>query len=162
MAKGAVRLDRVHATRGGNILSVKSAADELQNGYVVFAHALSSGEREVFDAIKPATATITTDEVLLIASPEITYNAGETISDFTNAAGKVARAIPLKNDDIVTITDNVISGAAVVGKFLIPQNASYQLVVANDLSGGTRFAGEVIEKTTIYGLAATVIRVIKG
>lgn len=161
MPKGSVRLDKVEATRSGNLLSVKSAA-ELQNGFVVYAHALAAGEREVFTAVQPATATITTDEVLLIASPEVTYNAGETIVDFTNAIGVAARAIPLRTNDIVTISDLVITGTTVVGQFLIPQNASYQLALAATLAGGTRFAGEIIEKTTIYGQAATVIKVIKA
>jgi hypothetical protein len=158
---GCVRLDKVQATKSGGIDSVKSASD-LQNGFVVFAHALATGEREVLTAIQPLTATITTDEVLLIASPEITYNAGETIINFVNTAGNAARAIHLKVGDEVTITDAVITGTTALGKFLIPANASYQLAVANDLTGGTRFAGEVIEKTTIYGQAATVIRVIKA
>lgn len=158
---GAVRLDKVQATKAGGIDSVKSAVD-LQNGFVVFAHALAAGEREVLSAVQPATATITTDEVLLIASPEITYNAGETIVNFVNVAGSAARALHLKVGDEVTITDNAITGTTVVGQYLIPQNASYQLALAATLAGGTRFAGEIIEKTTIYGQAATVIRVIKA
>lgn len=158
---GAIRLDKVQATRTGAISSVKSAVD-LQNGVVVFAHALAAGERDALAAVQPATATITTDEVLLVASPEITYNAGETVVDFINKAGSIARAIHLKVGDVVTITDNVITGSTVVGQYLIPQNASYNLALAATLAGGTRFAAEIIEKGTIYGQASTTVRVVKA
>lgn len=159
---GAVRLDKVQGSKTGNLVSIKDATNALQNGMVAMVGALVSGEREVFTAVQPVTAKLTTDAVVLIASPEITYNAGETVINFVNSAGAVCRGYELVKGDIVTITDNVISGTTVLNQYVIPQNASNQLAAAADLTGATKFAAQVIEKTTLYGQAATVIRVVKN
>ena len=157
--QGAVRLDKVHAKKYGNIESVKHTAD-MQNGFVFHAENLSSGEREVKDVMQPATATITAKSILLHASVETVYLAGQTLLDFYVPTGSVGRAYLLKAGDIVTITDNVITGSTVVGQYVVPQNGSLQLAAAADLSGGTKFQGKVIAKETIYGQSATVIQVL--
>jgi hypothetical protein len=92
----------------------------------------------------------------------LTYNAGEVKTDFILKAGQVGRAYIPSVGDIFTITDNVITGTTVVGQYVIPANASLQLAAAADLTGGTRFAAKVIEKTTLYGLPATAIQVVKA
>jgi hypothetical protein len=158
--QGAVRLDKVQAIKGGNIESVKNTTADMQNGFVFHAEDLSSGEREALDVIQPTTASITTKPILLHASVETVYLAGQTLLDFYLAQGQVGRAYHLRVGDEITITDNVITGATTVGQYVIPQNASFQLKAAADLTGGTKFAGKVIEKTTIYGQAASVIRVL--
>jgi hypothetical protein len=157
--QGAVRLDKVHAKKYGNIESVKNTVD-MQNGFVFYAENLSSGEREIKDVIQFATATITTKSLLLHASVETVYLAGQTILDFYVPAGSAGRAYLLKAGDIVTITDNVITGSTVIGQYVVPQNASLQLAAAADLTGGTKFQGKVIAKETIYGQSATVIQVL--
>jgi hypothetical protein len=160
--QGAVRLDKLAAIKGGNIESVKNLNADMQNGFVFHAEDLSAGEREALDVIQPTTASITTKSLLLHASVETVYLAGQTILDFYLPQGQVGRAYHLRAGDEVTITDNVITGTTAVGKYLIPQNGSFQLSVANDLSAGTKFAAKVIEKTTIYGQPATVIRVLSN
>jgi hypothetical protein len=158
--QGAVRLDKLQAIKGGNIESVKNLNADMQNGLVFHAEDLSSGEREALDVIQPATATITAKPILLHASVETVYLAGQTILDYYLPQGQVGRAFHLVKGDEITITDNVITGSTVVGQYVIPQNASFQLAAAADLSGGTKFQAKVIHKTTIYGQAATVIRVL--
>jgi hypothetical protein len=158
--QGAVRLDKIQAIKGGNIESVKNASADMQNGFVFHAEDLSSGEREALDVIQPTTASITAKSLLLHASVETVYLAGQTLLDYYLPAGQIGRAYHLRAGDEITITDNVITGTTSVGKYLIPQNGSFQLAVANDLTGGTKFAAKVIAKETIYGQAATVIRVV--
>lgn len=158
--QGAVRLDKLQAKKGGNISSVKNLTADMQNGFVVHAESLSSGEREAMDVIQPATATLTSKSILLHASVETVYLAGQTLLDYYLPMGTVGRAYLLHQGDIVTVTDNVITGSSVVGQYVIPQNGSFQLAAAVDLSGGTKFQAKVIEKTTIYGQSATVFRVL--
>lgn len=157
--QGAVRLDKVIAKKGGNIESVKHSAD-MQNGFVFNAENLSTGEREVKDVMVPATASLASKSILLHASVETVYLAGQTLLDYYLPAGSAGRAYHLYKGDIVTITDNVITGSTVVGQYVVPQNASLQLAAAADLTGGTKFQGKVIEKTTIYGQVASVIEVL--
>jgi hypothetical protein len=158
--QGAVRLDKLQAIKGGNIESVKNASADMQNGFVFHAEDLSSGEREAKDVIEPATATITAKPILLHASVETVYLAGQTILDYYLPMGTVGRAFHLVAGDIFTVTDNVITGSTVVGQYVVPQNASFQLAAAADLSGGTKFQGKVIAKETIYGQSASVIEVL--
>lgn len=155
----AVRLDKLQATYAGNIESVKASVD-LKNGEFVALGARVEGERELFQAGAPTD--VETQEVLLVASPELTYESGTTILDFVNKAGKPARAYHLYVGDIITVTDDVIDGTSVVGQYLVPQNGKTKLAPAADLSDGTRFAAQVIEKTTIYGQPATAFRVVKN
>jgi hypothetical protein len=160
--QGAVRLDKVHAKKGGNIESVKNSSADMQNGFVFFAEDLSTGEREVKDVIQPLTATITAKSLLLHASVETVYLAGQTLLDYYLPQGQVGRGYLLRQGDIVTVTDNVITGSTVVGQYVIPQNASFQLAAAATLAGGTKFAAKVIAKETIYGQAATVFQVVSN
>ena len=158
--QGAVRLDKIQASKGGNIESVKNLTADMQNGFVFHAEDLSSGEREAKDVIQPTTASITTKSIVLHASVETVYLAGQTLLDYYLPQGQVGRGIHLSKGDIVTITDNVITGTTAVGKYVIPQNASFQFAAANDLTGGTVFQGKVIAKENIYGQPATVIEVL--
>ena len=157
---GAVRLDKVAAIAGG-IESVKHNA-RLENGMVHHVAGLAAGEREVKSVVTPSTASILTDSILLHASPELNYVEGETILDFSVEVGKIGRSYHLEVGDIITVTDAVITGASVVGQFLIPANNSLKLTAAANLDGGTRFAARVLEKGSIYGQASTTFQVIKN
>jgi hypothetical protein len=157
MANGAVRLDKLQAVYSGNIESVLVGV-QTDNGRHVVLGSPVSGKREVFNAATPTE--VDTEEVLLIASPEVTYEAGQNILDFTNKAGSAARAYHYTVGDIVTITDDNIDGTSVVGQYLIPANGTNKLVPSATL-GSTRFAAQVIEKTTLYGQPATAYRVVK-
>lgn len=157
-----LNLDKVAATKSGRLESVKHTA-ELQNGMVVNLGALATGEREVFDVSVPATATLATAEVLLIAAPEVMYEGYKGLKDFTITAGTATKAYRLETGDIFTVTDDAITGTTVVGQYVIPANASLKLAAAADLTGGTKFAAKVIEKGTLGydGAASTTVQVIK-
>lgn len=158
-----VNLDRIQAVKTGNIESVVANID-LDNGSFVHLGGLVNGERELRQAVVPTTATITTDEVVLVASPELDYLPGKGLKDFYIPAGTPARAYHLEVGDIFTITDDGITGTPQVGKYVVPQNGSVKLAVANDLTGGTRFAGKIIEKTYLGfdRISASVIQVVKA
>jgi hypothetical protein len=159
MAKGMVRKDKIKSTYNGNLESVKHSA-ELQNGNVVFIGDLAAGEREVRNVVIPLTAALPTGKIYLIGTGELTYRVGETYADFSTPIGGKALAYELAEGDVFTVSTNVITGTAEVGKYLIPTNASLQMSVANDASGTSKFAAKIIELTTIYGgYAAAVVRV---
>ncbi len=155
-----VRLDKCQATVNGNIESVVHT-QELQNGMVINLGALKAGHTELREVAVPATATLGTEEVLLVYSAEVMYDERKNkLVDFVIDAGKPARAFHLTVGDIFTITDDGITGATVVGEYVIPANASLRLAASATL-GTTRFAGKVIAKETFNGVPATVIQVVK-
>lgn len=158
-----VNLDKIQAKKFGNLESLQHTAD-VQNGAVAHVGDLVSGTRDVHNLVVPTTASISTEEVVLVASPEYNYLPGKSLEDFVNVAGQPMRAYHLTEGDVFTVSDDGIDGATVVGQFVVPQDGSLKLATAADLSGGTRFAAKVIEKRTIgFGgaKAATVVQVVK-
>ncbi|MWV44964.1 hypothetical protein GRF59_15180 [Paenibacillus sp. HJL G12] len=155
----AIRKDKMQSVVAGNIESVVLAAD-TQNGQVVTLGSPVVGERELVNGVAPTD--VVTQEIVIISSPEIVYEAGKGILDFVNKAGKPARADHFTVGDNVTVTDDVIDGTSVVDKFLIPVNGKTKLAHANDLTGGTRFAAVVIGKGKVYGQPATTFRVVQA
>lgn len=158
-----VRLDKVQASYNGNLESVKHSAD-MSNGSVVNLGALVAGETELHQVAVPATATLASEEVLLVASPELMYDSlKKGLADFTNKANVAARAYHLVAGDVFTVTDDMITGASVVGQYVSPQNGSLLLAASAGLPS-TRFIGKVIAKETL-GFSkspATVIKVVKA
>lgn len=155
---GAVRKDKLSAGHAGNLESVKHTAD-MENGMIVHIGGLSTGEREIKDVVVPTAGSITSDPILLIATPELTYYAGETLVNFVNPAGQPALAYHLNVGDIVTITDSVLDGTTVVGQYVAPQAGSLKFKTSAT-APSTRFVGKIIEKTTLYGQPATAIQVV--
>ncbi len=164
MAHSIIRLDKVKATVSGSIVSAIHTAD-IDNGNVVMVGGLHTGEREVFDVVVPATAKLTTDQIYFVATPEVMYLPTDNgLENFYNKTGDIIRLIEAQPGDIVTITNDAITGTPVVGQYLVPANGSTKLAAAADLTGGTKFAAQVIETTNLgYNKgAATVMRVLKN
>lgn len=143
-----INLEKCQAIYVGNIDNVVHSAQML-NGYHVNLGSLATGFKEVYDVAVPATATLGSAELLLIFNDETMYDSSKTIADFTIEAGTKARAYHLTVGDVVRFKETLLTGTPVVGKFLIPANGSMLLAVADDLTGATRLAYEIIEETTI-------------
>lgn len=162
-----VRLDKCQASMAGNMTSVQHTST-MDNGSFVNLGALIAGQKDVYQMATPATATLGTEEVLLVYSPEVNYEPAKTLKDFTNPANVPARAYHLTVGDVITITDDGFDGTSVVGEFLIPQNNSVKLVASATI-GSARLSGKVIEKGT-FGYtgvghartASTTIRIVKA
>jgi hypothetical protein len=154
----SVRLDKMQAIYGGNIESVLTNVD-LENGAITTIGGLVAGKREVVQGATPTDVSL--EEVLLVASPEIVYEAEKhNILDFVNKAGKPFRAYHFAVGDTVTITDNMITGTSVKDQYLITENGSYNLK-ASATQGTTRFVAKVLEKVKLYGEDATRYKVLK-
>lgn len=141
-----INLEKCQAIYNGNISNVVHTA-VMENGYVVNLGAKSTDD--VHEVSVPATATLGSAEACLIFNDETSYDVGKSISDYSIAIGEKARAYHLTVGDKVLFDAQVLDGVPVAGKFLIPQNASMKLIVADDLTGGTRLAFEIEEEDTI-------------
>lgn len=162
-----VRLDKCQASIAGNITSIQHTST-IDNGSLVNLGALISGETDVYTAATPVTATLATEEALLVYSPEVTYTPGTHLKDFTNLADTPARAYHVTVGDVITITDDGIDGTTVVGEYVITQDGSFS-PIANSTIGSTRFSAIVIEKgyfgytgTGWAKKASTTMRVVKA
>ena len=163
-----VRLDKCQAIYGGNITSVQSAGD-LENGSFVNLGGLISGQTDVYETATPSSTNFDVEEVLLVYTPEVNYAPGKTLKDFTNLADQPARAYHLSVGDVITITDDGLTGTTVVGEYVIPATGSFNLVASASLGTTTRMGGKVIEKgyfgysgSGYSKTACTTFRVVKA
>lgn len=160
MAKrGVVNLDKLQATKAGNIESIVADID-LDNGSVVTIGGFADMGGEVVTATAPAN--VEEDEILLVASPETVYDEREQIYDFYNPKGYRGRAFHLYVGDYVSVSTNMIEGTPVKGKYLIPQAGQTKLAVADDLTDGTRFAAQIVDLERKMGVDMVVYRVLKS
>lgn len=68
---------------------------------------------------------------------------------FTNPANRPATGFHLKVGDDFTITDDGITGVTAKGKYVVPVNGAIKPSAADDLTGNTLVAMQVVDKTTI-------------
>ncbi|MDD4760743.1 MAG: hypothetical protein PHU66_08050 [Bacteroidaceae bacterium] len=158
-----VRLDKINASTHGNIESVVHSAN-LENGMVCMLGSLVNGERELYNVAIPTNATIITDEILLIASPEIMYDERlDRLRDFFISANKPARAYHFAVGDEITISDDGITGDTVVDQFVVPANNSLRFAAAAVDPGVavSRFCAKVVSKETWSEGACTTIKVLR-
>jgi len=110
-----VRLDNMSGTTNPTkLVSARyfdgSAYAAIQNGSVLKLDSLISGEKEVWKAVAPA-ANDTFGKLILVASPEVIYDATKTnLSDFTNAAGANVRGYVIESGDIFSVTSEAVTG----------------------------------------------------
>lgn len=150
-----VRLDKI-----GNDTRIVSGvlASDLENGRVVKRGALRA-DKESFDCAAPVD--ITADDLYFHASVPLQYDETKNDEDFILKAGKAGRMLKLGKGAIVTITDDGITGATVVGQYVVPANAATKMA-ASATVGTANFVFEVIDKENLHGYAATVLKVIKA
>lgn len=107
--------DKVLSSYNGNIESVliydAEGAEQVSvpNGVFVTLDGLAGIGREVKKAVLAKDAT---KDVLLVASPEVMYEAGADIGEFINEAGKVARAFRLADGDVISLTADLLADGA--------------------------------------------------
>ena len=102
--------DKVLSSYNGNIESVliHDAEGEVSvpNGVFVTLDGLAGIGREVKKAVLAEDAT---EDVLLVASPEVMYEGGADIGEFINEAGEVARAFRLADGDVISLTADLLA-----------------------------------------------------
>lgn len=158
MAHGVVRLDKVLAAHNGNLESVQHTVD-MDNGSFVHVGNLVAGSREVHSVVVPATATISDQEVVLVAAPEVIYRSfdGTQLDAFYTEAGTPARAFHLTKGDVVSISSDMFTGlptdrTQAIGKYVAPQDGSVKLAYSAT-KPTTRFIG-VIDAVETFGINA--------
>jgi len=121
-----INLERCKAISNGNIYNVVSTV-EMKNGFVGNLNGLATGFKDVYNFETPATATLETENLLLIFNDETQSDPTKTISDYVIPAGTKARAYFLSEGDMVKMDKDLISGTAVKGEYLVPADGSYLL-----------------------------------
>lgn len=145
-----VNLDKLQAVSNGNIESVVGSGD-LGNGALVALGARVAGERELMNAVAPAD----TEELLLVAAPEVKADESLDQLDITTKAGKPVRAYHLTVGDKFQAEQMLFDAVPAVGD-VVTGNATYGYKA--NTAGRTTF--EVEELTTFGGRPMALLRVL--
>lgn len=151
MPRNIINLEKVQSVYNGNLESLVHTSD-LDNGAFVNIGALVAGERELKNVVIPATATLGTEEIVVIASDEVIKDSvgAYSLGDFFNKANEPMKAYHLEDGDVLKISATAFDGTLAVGKYLIPQNGSTKLIVS-DTIGSTRFSAKILSITETIG-----------
>lgn len=157
MAYPIVRTDLLSGTKDGSQLrsviyySGDSAA-EIHNGAIVKLDSMIG--RETFKGVAPAKAD-SIESLVLIASPEIMYDATKTnLDEFVNPAGEIARGYRLHKGDIFSVTSDgftVAEGVTVAKGYTVEiatAGGAKPAVVATATSGNTPI-GKIVDIETV-------------
>lgn len=163
--------DKVLSSYNGNLESVMvydkagSAKKEVPNGVFVTLDGLEGIGREVK---KAKLTTDHTEEALLVCSPEVLYESKEVLDDFVNKAGKVARAFRLADGDVITLTNDLITGLgnstdAIVGDKYVVADGKLTKVTATEDETATMVlvVRELANNELARGLKATRFDVVR-
>lgn len=140
MAK--VNLDKIQAKGDGNIVSVVSEDTVLPNGALVALGELKDGERELFEAVAPSD----TEELLLVAAPEVKYDETSDQLDYETEAGVPVRAYHLKKGDLFQAEQALFDATPAKGD-VVTGNATHGYKVA----AGTEKTTFKVEALTKFG-----------
>ena len=139
----------VHTT---NILGAKPlsfiSGEDLENGFLVMKSDLADGELQIYNAVKPAAGNLK-ERAYAVANPAWAYDTSRPTSqneeNFINPKGRAFRVYDFSVGNIMTVTDYSLTGAAEVGKYVVPAADSYKgAVVATVEMEDYGFVGKII------------------
>ena len=167
MSYGVVRTDLMYGTdvRSGLVSIEYLGADgqtptAIENGNVLKAGALKSGEREILVGAAVA-ANDDLKNVVLVCSPEVMYDERKkALDEFINEAGRPARGYRLHTGDIFSVTKDALDGKATpeVGD-VVELKAGTKLNVAASATNGSTVVGEILAVDVVGKYTFYVIRV---
>lgn len=149
---GIVRTDNMHGTVfGADLVSVR-VATAIDNGNFCVPGAYETGAREVRAAATPAANSALASLVLVASEEVITDKKYDTLADFYNEVGTIARGYKLNVGDMFSLSADAFetkSGVtATVGTSILEAQAKTKgLLVNSATSGSTKIADLVAIET---------------
>ena len=151
---GNVISDKMLSTTWGeHIFSCIDDAKDIENGWVGFLGELAVG-KEIYELLEPTTATIDTEELILVDQPAEVYQ-GFSKADFRdeyfiNEAGISFRCRKPRVGDVFSITDYTIdplspTDGVQAGNFVVAQDGSHRLKEVAAPTGTEVFVGKIID-----------------
>lgn len=152
MANLVIPYDKYFDTK--NVISVRAASDALDDGYLIQASSLVTGERDVYTATQ--INAITLNYLAMVVG----YNFYEdslgnrpNVSDptqITYPAGSDVTAYRLIKNSRFFMSSGTYTGTPAVGQFLIPTADAYTWAAAASL-GGTELYAFIVEAISVTG-----------
>ncbi len=150
------RSDNMAGTTLGQYLVSLRAASDIDNGMLVAVGALEDGQREV-KAMAAITADTKVGAIAVLGSEEVDKEKTfDTVGEFTNKAGSIARGYILHDNGAYAVTAGAFEGdVPAKGAKIYAKAGSNKHFTSGDVEIGTCEAIEADGATTWY-----VIRVV--
>lgn len=162
MAHAMFRSDNMEGTTDGKFLvSLYISTDAgLDNGNVVKVGALKSGEREVRTYTTPALNDALGDIAILGSEEVLKDKKYNTVGEFYNAKGTIARGYKLVPGDLFAVTADALNAVPeytfTPGTTIVELMAGNKLNAVNELSSGATKVG-VLEAKEIDGAVTWLV-----
>lgn len=121
---------------------------DIENGSLVTKGDLLDGERDIYKCAAPATATLGTAPVYLVANPAWSYDdcsiTNQNEDAFINKAGVPFRVYELKPTKRFRVSVGMLTGTVKKGSYVGLANASYKGAVTDAAPTGSAFVGKII------------------
>lgn len=142
MAYGVIRVENASGiTLGKDLFSLKCES-AIENGHVVVVGDYVSGEVRAFST---PTADTAMGKVAIIASEEIVKTKGNnTLAEFRNEAGSIARGYRLVSGDIYGLTAECFEGTPAKGN-VVELMAGTKLKTAVSATEGSTVVGKIVD-----------------
>lgn len=144
------RADNLAGTTQGKYLASLRMAADMDNGLIVAVGALEAGEREV-KAVAAITADTKLGAIAVLGSEEVdaekSYN---TVGDFTNKTGTIARGYILEHGDAFAVTAGAFTAVPTVGAKVYAKAGANKMNTTGEVELGVCEAIETDGATTWY------------
>jgi hypothetical protein len=143
------------STQLDHLLRNVQAHADLDNGAIVTAASLVSGEEDLYTSAAPTD--VTADVMYIVDAPKRTLindkYALDEIKDpreFYTVSGKSARVRKPQVGDTCYLSAAGFASTPTVGQYAVPANGALTLAPAANLSGSTTIAFKVVKAHTFY------------
>lgn len=166
MAHAMFRSDNMEGTNDGKFLvSLYISTDAgLDNGNVVKVGALKTGEREVREYSTPAANDALGDIAILGSEEVLKDKKYNTVGDFYNAKGTIARGYKFVSGDLFAVTADALNAASnytfTPGTTIVELMAGNKLNAVDSLTSGSTKVGTLEAKEVDGVVTWLVFRVV--
>lgn len=138
MAKHAIfRSDSMAGTTQGKYLVSVRISEDLDNGCIVVPGEYEAGAREVRGCSAPEADT-TIGQIAILGSEEVMpAKKFDTVGDFYNVAGSVARGYIFEHGDMFSVTKECVDGTPALGATFEVKAGSHKMNAVEAATGAT-------------------------
>lgn len=150
MAYGVVHTSNLS---GCGCYNFYNAETDIENGSLVTKGDLVANERDIYTCAAPATATLATAPVFLVANPAWSYDTSKVTNqnedEFINKKGRAFRVYELKPYKRFRVSVGMLTGTVEVGSYVGLANGSFKGAVTKSAPTGSAFVGKIIAVDSI-------------
>lgn len=134
---------------GCDCYSFINTSTDIENGSLVTKGDLLDSERDIYECAAPATDTLGSLPVYLVANPAWNYDDSRAINqneeEYINTKGKAFRVYELKPNKRYRVSANMLTGTVKEGAFIGLADGSYKGTITEIAPSNSAFVGKILK-----------------